>query len=374
MTVFSKVYTKCSECVHPWTTSCSFFSLEVFYHVFRTSFKIYGTLYLIATLLGQKGWEYVRKELLYEVLRSTVFLSLNGSLFAAFFCLIRNLFGVFTVFTSGFLPASLASYIAIIVERPERRGLLALYMFNNAVEVIFNALVNRNIITTLSYGEVYMFCVATGLIMYLYRANKLNNGFIKRIVRLLLGEQQSNVNSISPESVGSTFGCKDIYKRVLSTVKAFSIGYLLQAAPGILNALFNPRKIPQILMNKNNFKLALFLSSFVSIFQFVEFMLMFLREKKDPYNSFIAGAASGLSMLFYRSSTISLYLLTKVIEIIFKNAQYEGVIPFIPYVDIIIYTISTATTFHMAVFERETLKPSYMRFLTHITNNRNDSS
>ncbi|XP_028410076.1 transmembrane protein 135-like isoform X3 [Dendronephthya gigantea] len=348
MTVFSKVYTKCSECVHPWTTSCSFFSLEVFYHVFRTSFKIYGTLYLIATLLGQKGWEYVRKELLYEVLRSTVFLSLNGSLFAAFFCLIRNLFGVFTVFTSGFLPASLASYIAIIVERPERRGLLALYMFNN----------------------VYMFCVATGLIMYLYRANKLNNGFIKRIVRLLLGEQQSNVNSISPESVGSTFGCKDIYKRVLSTVKAFSIGYLLQAAPGILNALFNPRKIPQILMNKNNFKLALFLSSFVSIFQFVEFMLMFLREKKDPYNSFIAGAASGLSMLFYRSSTISLYLLTKVIEIIFKNAQYEGVIPFIPYVDIIIYTISTATTFHMAVFERETLKPSYMRFLTHITNNR----
>ena len=47
MTVFSKVDAKCSDALHPWTTSCSFTSLEIFYHVFRTSFKIYGTLYLV---------------------------------------------------------------------------------------------------------------------------------------------------------------------------------------------------------------------------------------------------------------------------------------------------------------------------------------
>ncbi len=43
----------------------------------------------IATLLRRKGWEYVKKELLHEVLRSTTFLSLNGGLFATFLCLTR---------------------------------------------------------------------------------------------------------------------------------------------------------------------------------------------------------------------------------------------------------------------------------------------
>lgn len=370
MTAFSKVNAKCTEVLHPWTTSCSFATLEIFYHIFRTSFKIYGTLYLVATLLRRKGWEYVKKELLYEVLRSTTFLSLNGSLFATFLCLTRKLVGAFTVFTGGLFPALLSSYLAIIVERPERRGLLALYMFNNALEAIFNALVSRNILKTLSYGEVYMFCTATGLLMYLYRTNKLNNGLLNKIIKFLLGEEKLNANSTSSQNEFSVIGHTDIYKRLFSPVKAFSIGYLIEAVPGIFKSLFQPMKIPQILVRKNNFKLGLFLGSFVSIFQFVEYLSAILRKRKDSFNSLVAGAVSGLSMLFYRSSTISLYLFTKMAEILFKNAQYQGVLPFIPYADIIIYTLSTAITFHMCVFESHNVRPSYMKFLNHITSNR----
>jgi hypothetical protein len=75
-------------------------------------------------------------------------------------------------------------------------------------------------------------------------------------------------------------------------------------------------KIPRILVRKNNFKLGLFLGSFVSIFQvskqewdespiskltniqftecmmyfqFVEYLSTILRKKKDSFNSLIAG-------------------------------------------------------------------------------------
>jgi len=44
--------------------------------------------------------------------------------------LFRKLFGHFNVLTVSFLPAFLASYVAILLERPSRRGLLALYVTN----------------------------------------------------------------------------------------------------------------------------------------------------------------------------------------------------------------------------------------------------
>ena len=40
------------------------------------------------------------------------------------------------MFTAGLLPAGIASYLAIITERPNRRGLLALYMFNNVIQIL----------------------------------------------------------------------------------------------------------------------------------------------------------------------------------------------------------------------------------------------
>jgi hypothetical protein len=45
------------------------------------------------------------------------------------FCF-RKLLGHFNVLSVSFLPALLASYVAILLERPSRRSLLALYVTN----------------------------------------------------------------------------------------------------------------------------------------------------------------------------------------------------------------------------------------------------
>lgn len=374
MTVLSKCNHTCANTIHPWTTSCSFMALELFYYIFKSSFKIYGSLYLIAALARRKDLEYFKKKLVGEVLQSTLFLSLNGSLFGVGLCAFRKLLGTFTVLTSGFLPGSIASYIAIIMERPQRRGMLALYMFNNAIEVVFNMLASRNIIPRLSYGEVYIFCCATAIGMYLYKEKKLNNGVLNKSIQFLLGEDKkceiNPVNLTSLHNIFNTTSFKDIIKRLTPAGQAFLIGYIGEAAPRLLRSLFQPKKIPGVLVHKNNLKLGLFLSSFVMLYQSAEFLLKHIRRKTDSINSFIAGGASGLSILFYRSSTISLYLFTKVAEILFKNAQSHGFLPMIPYAEIIVYTISTGITFHMCVFESHNVRPEYFKFLSYITNDR----
>nr|CAD7430405.1 unnamed protein product [Timema monikensis] len=44
--------------------------------------------------------------------------------------LCRNILGNFNVLTVSFVPALLSSYVAILLERPSRRGLLSLYVTN----------------------------------------------------------------------------------------------------------------------------------------------------------------------------------------------------------------------------------------------------
>ncbi|XP_046848980.1 transmembrane protein 135-like [Xenia sp. Carnegie-2017] len=370
MVAFSKCSRITSEkAFHPWSSSSSYVALEVFSSIFRRSFKMYGSLYLFAAFLRRKNWEYFKKELLPEILQSTTFLSINGGLFVALICLFRKILGVLTYPTSCFIPAAIASYSAILVERPQRRGLLALYTFNNAIEAVFNALVQNNIIKKVPYGEVYIFCCATGLLMYLYRKNKLNNGFLRSIVRFLLNEK-ANGDSNGPSNNHLVIDYKNIYRRLLAPFKAFSLGYLVEVLPRILKSISMPRKIPTHLLDKSNFYLGFFLGSFVSTFQLIEFLMTVIRRKRDSLNSLMAGAASGLSLLFYRSSTISLYLLTKVLEIVLKNGQLEGYIPFLPHVDVIVYTISTATIFHMCFLHPLSVRPSYWKFICHVTNDK----
>lgn len=56
-------------------------------------------------------------------------LSLSVSYLSVTF-LFRKLLGHFNVLSVSFLPAFLASYVAILLERPSRRSLLALYVTN----------------------------------------------------------------------------------------------------------------------------------------------------------------------------------------------------------------------------------------------------
>lgn len=78
-----------------------------------------------------------------DVLRSSAFLSANGFGFMGFLCILRALKGNFNYFTCAFIPSVLGCYCAILVEKPQRRPLLALYVANVATETLFRMMRSR---------------------------------------------------------------------------------------------------------------------------------------------------------------------------------------------------------------------------------------
>uniref|UniRef100_A0A674JQU7 Transmembrane protein 135 n=1 Tax=Terrapene triunguis TaxID=2587831 RepID=A0A674JQU7_9SAUR len=110
----------CYEIGHTWHPHCG----QAFVHITRgalaESLRIYGTLYLIAAVLRKRKLDYYLHKLLPEILQSTSFLTANGSLYIAFFCILRRILGKFYFWTPGFGAALPASYVAILIERKSR--------------------------------------------------------------------------------------------------------------------------------------------------------------------------------------------------------------------------------------------------------------
>jgi len=161
----------CYELGHTWNPSCSKAAVDIGFHCFKESFKIYTSCYVVSlcygriwiwrkgtkdsrvlllllivlqlSLLASKRYPKSREEalrMLKDVTRSAAFLSVNGFGFVFSFCLIRKILGHFNFLSVGYLPAFLGSYAAILVEKPHRRSLLALYVTNVASETLFRML------------------------------------------------------------------------------------------------------------------------------------------------------------------------------------------------------------------------------------------
>lgn len=84
----------------------------------------------------------------------------------------------------------------------------------------------------------------------------------------------------------------------------------------------------------------------------------------------LAGFLAGWSMLWYKSSTIALYTAYKLAEVLYFKGISKGLLPYIRWADIIIYSVSTAFVFHVAVFEPHNLRPAYWNFLLKVTGNK----
>ncbi|KAG8550467.1 hypothetical protein GDO81_025266 [Engystomops pustulosus] len=107
----------CYEIGHTWNPSCLTSYLQITQGAMEESFKIYAPLYLVAAILRRRKLDYYLYRLLPEFLRSTSFLTANGSLYIAFFCILRRILGKFYFWTPGFWAALPASYVAILIER-----------------------------------------------------------------------------------------------------------------------------------------------------------------------------------------------------------------------------------------------------------------
>ncbi|XP_033001985.1 transmembrane protein 135 [Lacerta agilis] len=404
----------CYEIGHTWHPHCGRAFADITQGALLESLRIYGTLYLIAAILRKRKLDYYLHKLLPEILQSTSFLTANGSLYIAFFCILRRILGKFYFWTPGFGAALPASYVAILIERKSRRGLLTIYMANLATETLFRMGVSRGTITPLRHGEVLLFCITAALFMFFFRCKDGLKGFTFSALKFIVGKEEIPTHSFAPEAAFLRRGrkikhseemtqrmnivaatkklvdrvckhgprhrcCKHYEDNCISYcvkgfIRMFSVGYLIQCClriPSAFRHLFTkPSRLLSLLYNKENFQLGAFLGSFVSIYKGTSCFLRWIRNLDDELHALIAGSLAGMSMMFYKSTTISMYLASKLVEAMYFKGIEAGKVPYFPHADSIIYAVSTAICFQAAVMEVQNLRPSYWKFLLRLTRGR----
>uniref|UniRef100_A0A8C2XLP4 Transmembrane protein 135 n=1 Tax=Cyclopterus lumpus TaxID=8103 RepID=A0A8C2XLP4_CYCLU len=385
MAVLSKIPHNCYEIGHTWDPSCVQSAVDVARSALEVSFKIYAPLYLIAAILRRRKKDYYIKRLLPEIFWSTSFLTANGGLYIVFFCILRKLLGGFHSWSAGFGSALPASYIAILLERKSRRGLLTIYMTNLATETLFRMAVTRGAIKPIRHGEVLLFCITASLYMYFFRSKDGLKGFAFSALKFIIGKEEIPTHSVVGEQIctrsleraaaveaedsqackkGPRHRCCKHYQDncisycVKGFVRMFSVGFLIQCClkvPSAFRYMFTkPSRLLSLFYNKENFQLGAFLGSFVSIYKGTSCLLRWLRNIDDELHALIAG------------ETVS----CKVSQTMYFKGIESGRFPYFPHADTVLYAISTAICFQAAVMEVQNLRPTYWKFLLRLTKGR----
>ncbi|XP_045546227.1 transmembrane protein 135 isoform X2 [Salmo salar] len=365
MAALSKIPHSCYEIGHTWNPSCVMSTLEITAGALEVSFKIYAPLYLIAAILRRRKKEYYLKRLLPEILQSTSFLTANGGLYIAFFCILRRLLGGFTSWSAGFGAALPASYISILMERKSRRGLLTIYMANLATETLFRMAVTRGIVNPLKHGEVLLFCMTASLYMFFFRSKDGLKGFSFSALKFIVGKEEipthSNLSehsfpqppdtSVNTESQRSTGSPASGRKSLITLTRR------------LLESICKHGPRHRCCKHYQDNCIAYCVKG-------TSCLLRWVRNLDDELHALIAGFLAGMSMFFYKSTTISMYLFSKLVETIYFKGIETGHLPYFSQADTIIYAISTAICFQAAVMEVQNLRPSYWKFLLRLTKGR----
>uniref|UniRef100_A0A1I7YN60 TMEM135_C_rich domain-containing protein n=1 Tax=Steinernema glaseri TaxID=37863 RepID=A0A1I7YN60_9BILA len=328
--------------------------------------------------------------LMKDILQSTIFLTTNLVGYLFWLCRIRQLMG-FTIWpTTGFTNGFLSSYFAILLEKQKRRPMLALYLTNLASETLYRQLVNHGYLRNYKYGECVPFAIGLAGFISLYKKKQLDNGLAKILKFTHALSEHSDVIDTSKmhpligrmvnwvrNSFGRTERCEHKHSCVSAalegTSRNFALGLgissLLTLARSFRSIIRRPSQIPRLLSSFKNFRLPLFLALMPFIYHVSECSL---KRTKVPDNAvhFTSGALSASSMMMYPSVSISMYILWKLIEIVYFKLAEQGRVPIIKHGDIILYTLSTGYVLGNAALEPQAIRKGYWEFLCGLTGQR----
>lgn len=103
------------------------------------------------------------------ILQSTAFLTTSAVAYSSYLCMLRRVFGGFTMLTGSYVPAFFSSVTAILLERPSRRLLLALYVANVATESLWHMAESRGMVKSIWRGQAIIFGISTASLLYYFR-------------------------------------------------------------------------------------------------------------------------------------------------------------------------------------------------------------
>uniref|UniRef100_A0A0N5AY52 TMEM135_C_rich domain-containing protein n=1 Tax=Syphacia muris TaxID=451379 RepID=A0A0N5AY52_9BILA len=388
------IYTEnCYEFGHTWNPGCYSAILDAFTQSCSFSFKTYAIVYLIDAFISRK---LMSKNDLLRILkdtsRSSLFLVVNVAAFLWFMCQIRRLLGFYVLPTMGLVNGFLSSLLSIFIESPRRRPMLALYLTNLASETAFHQLVNHGYLKYIPKGQIILFAIALGGFIYLLRKNRLSCRIrsLLRFTHYTEDEREVISNEVLRKQhyliskgflylrdrFSKNHFCKHSHSCISRCVecfcKNFAIGFGLQLS---LHCLQNFKKLvtrPVVFFKRfiryKNLRFALFFGSLPLIYQFSRcFLNRILNARETLIRDALCGALSAVSMLFYPSTSIAMYMLWKYIEACYITLANDGYLPFVPYASVLLYAFSTGYVLWNVVIEPNNLRRGYWEFLVSLT-------
>uniref|UniRef100_A0A0N5A766 TMEM135_C_rich domain-containing protein n=1 Tax=Parastrongyloides trichosuri TaxID=131310 RepID=A0A0N5A766_PARTI len=381
----------CYESGHTWNPNCELAIKDAVYDGLVFSFKTYFPLYLIAAIAAKKD---IKKAINYKLfensIRSTIFLTCNMCFYVYSICLAHRLLGFTTVPTAGILSACVASFLAILIEKPSRRHALAVYLTNLATETLYRQGMAHGYLPRIPKGEMIPFAIGLGGMMYYYKRKKLD-GFLNKMMEFIFRNNDNEeikskkYYNIKQITILLTYLRKNFKKSnncdhknscvshaLEGSVRNFSWGMAASVVLAIVGNIKNipkqPSKLITGLFSKKIFKIPLFLSVIPAIQNSVQCILnRYMPERFKEWNPVIGAATSALSFPFFPNLSVALYFFWKFIESFYKDMYDKGYFPNVKNWKILLYTISTGYVLSIAVFEPHLLRKGYYNFLDKLT-------
>ncbi|KAH8358854.1 hypothetical protein KR093_002898 [Drosophila rubida] len=414
MTVQSKlmeqaINVSCRDYLHPWTASCACGTAGILLSAVPYTLRTYTMVYSLALLMRRRLPTLLDlKRTIIGILKSSAFLSTNTFGVNLCICLLRLLLGRFYFWTIAYIPAFIASFVALLVERPERRTALTLYVANVASESLWKMLEARGFVRSIPNGQVLVLGCSVTALLYMYRLGlhktKLKDSAFKALQLLIGREEQGPMQSrtvatttesslAQPLSFANISAYVQIYNRLLSFkhsscphskgcssyalrggLKPFLGGVGIQVGlklllnmPKILKLKLDWRKL---IFNKENLSLGRALGTFALSYKLISCALRHICGYDSASFAIPAGLLGSIGLLQFPNTTIALYVMCKALHLLYNWGEAEGVLPQMPYSVIILYSACTALIFHSAIVEPRTLRSSYYKFGADISGQR----
>lgn len=434
--VYGRVWSfpyNCYEVGHGWTPYCTSAACDVGVSAFVNSLPLYSSLYLFTQLGLQRKYSV---EAFVETIKSTItsasFLGFNFFGGIGVSCLLRNNSDRYYYRLQCFLPGFIASYMALLIERPARRPALAFYLANMSSELLYKWAESRKYVKSVPHGETLLFAMGMACWLRFVRIHGFGHDPVSTALKYLIGPLEAksrargklalessqataqeeidqncdsqdmqqvpvhsqrkksgrsmltaleeNVTSFLNMFFGSHPSCPHkgvscLDYSLTPTLTRFAMGYMarsfLNLGGGYRLLLKQPNQaFKSAFLSKSSLNFGLFLGTFVGTSKALHCIFRRISGKQEVWHSAVAGAFSGLSMIFSPKSTLSTYIVWKCLEQYFFLAVQKGQIKRANEVICFVYASSVAVLLYIFALEPRFIRPSYMKFIDKISNHR----
>lgn len=164
-----------------------------------------------------------------------------------------------------------------------------------------------------------------------------------------------------------------IYDGLYAFIRNFSIAYVGHSAASAL--MSSPKRLfgdPKGLLyssftSKKSIDLGLFVGTFSSVVRIAAGLLQRYTSMDGPSQGLAAGLVAGPAMAFYPSSSTAQYMMWKLIETVYFQGVKSGKVKYVEFTLNMLYAVSTAQLFYVAVMEPKMMRPSYTKWLNRVT-------